>query len=62
METAAKARRSTTPPPLTNWIITFMGRDRTYDITRARTHLGYAPVTTVDEGLRQMSLSEKPHR
>ncbi|GII81567.1 3-beta hydroxysteroid dehydrogenase [Sphaerisporangium rufum] len=62
METAAKARRSTTPPPLTNWIITFMGRDRTYDITRARTHLGYAPVTTVDEGLRQMSLSGKAHR
>ncbi|WP_062430733.1 NAD-dependent epimerase/dehydratase family protein [Herbidospora daliensis] len=62
METAAKAWRSTTPPPLTKWIVAFMGRDRTYDITRARTRLGYSPVTTVDDGLRQMSPSGKTHR
>jgi len=55
METAAKARRSATPPPLTQWIVTFMGHDRVYDITRARTHLGYQPTITVDEGLHRMA-------
>ena len=55
MQTAAKVRRSPTAPPLTQWIISFMGRDRIYDITRARTHLGYAPVITVEKGLHQMA-------
>ena len=57
METAAKARRSTTPPPITHWIVTFMGRDRVYDITRARTSLGYQPTISVDEGLRRLTRS-----
>lgn len=60
METAAKARRSSTAPPLTQWIISFMGRDRVYDITRAQTRLGYAPVVTVEEGLRHMADSGIP--
>lgn len=55
METVAKARRSATPPPITHWIVSFMGRDRTYDISRARTRLGYQPVITVDKGLRQLT-------
>lgn len=55
MQTAAKVRRSKTAPPLTQWIISFMGRDRIYDITRARTSLGYAPKITVEDGLRQMA-------
>lgn len=57
MQAAAKARRSGTAPPLTPWIISFMGRDRVYDITRARVRLGYRPVITVEEGLRQMAQS-----
>jgi nucleoside-diphosphate-sugar epimerase len=57
MESAAKARRSTTPPPITHWIVAFMGRDRVYDITRARTRLGYQPTISVDEGLRRMARS-----
>lgn len=59
MEIVAKARRSATPPPLTQWIVTFMGRDRVYDITRARTHLQYQPTITVDEGLRRMTALER---
>jgi nucleoside-diphosphate-sugar epimerase len=55
MQTIAEVRRSATAPPLTQWIISFMGRDRSYDITRARTGLGYAPVITVDEGLRRLA-------
>jgi nucleoside-diphosphate-sugar epimerase len=54
MQIAAKVRRSTTAPPLTQWIISFMGRDRIYDITRARSSLGYEPKLTVEEGLRRM--------
>ncbi|MBM7080838.1 NAD-dependent epimerase/dehydratase family protein [Micromonospora humida] len=57
MQTAAKARRRTTAPPLTPWIVSFMGRDRVYDITRARRRLGYQPMITVEEGLRQMAHS-----
>lgn len=57
LEAAARARRSATPPPLTQWIVSFMGRDRAYDITRARTHLGYQPTITPDEGLRRMTRS-----
>jgi nucleoside-diphosphate-sugar epimerase len=55
METVAKARRSATAPPLTQWMISFVGRDRIYDITRARTRLGYQPQVTVEDGLRQMA-------
>ncbi len=55
METVAKARRSATAPPLTQWMVSFMGRDRTYDISRARTRLGYQPQVTVENGLRQMA-------
>ena len=54
MQTAARALRRTTTPPLTQWIVSFMGRDRTYDISRARTRLGHAPVTTVEKGLHRM--------
>ncbi|MEV7627126.1 NAD(P)-dependent oxidoreductase [Actinoplanes sp. NPDC089786] len=60
MQTLARARRSATAPPLTQWIISFMGRDRAYDITRARTALGYTPAVTVDEGLRQMTETPTP--
>jgi nucleoside-diphosphate-sugar epimerase len=55
METVARARRSATAPPLTQWMISFVGRDRVYDITRARTRLGYQPRVTVEEGLRLMA-------
>ncbi|MFF5075558.1 NAD-dependent epimerase/dehydratase family protein [Actinoplanes sp. NPDC000266] len=55
METVAKARRSATAPPLTQWMISFVGRDRVYDITRARTRLGYKPEVTVEDGLRRMA-------
>ncbi|MDR7276301.1 NAD-dependent epimerase/dehydratase family protein [Catenuloplanes atrovinosus] len=59
METVAKVRRSATAPPLTQWMISFVGRDRVYDITRARTRLGYQPEVTVEEGLRRMAGARK---
>ncbi|MDA0565903.1 NAD(P)-dependent oxidoreductase [Streptomonospora sp. S1-112] len=43
--------RRPTPPPLYNWLVAIMGRDRTYDITRARTELGYRPQVTFSAGV-----------
>lgn len=54
MDGAARLFRRPTPPPLTNWLVSWTGRDRSYDITAARTELGYSPVVTLEEGLAQM--------
>jgi len=40
LEAGARLLRRPEPPMLTNWITTFMGRDRSYDITSARSELG----------------------
>ena len=41
-------------PPLDRWIVAAMGRDRSYDITRARLDLGYRPRVTVAAGLDEL--------
>jgi nucleoside-diphosphate-sugar epimerase len=43
------------PPMLTNWLVTFLGRDRSYDITAARTELGYMPQVPLAQGLAEMA-------
>ncbi|AQA04252.1 epimerase [Mycobacterium sp. MS1601] len=55
MDAGARLLRRRQPPALTNWMTSFMGRDRSYDITAARRELGYAPVTSHAEGLAEMS-------
>ncbi|WP_197501878.1 hypothetical protein [Mycobacterium sp. 1164985.4] len=40
---------------LTNWITAFMGRGRSYDISAARTELGYAPFVSLAAGLAEMA-------
>lgn len=55
LDAGARLLRRPQPPALTNWITSFMGRDRSYDITAARTELGYRPVVTVADGLAVMS-------
>ena len=40
---------------LTNWITTFMGRDRSYDIASAKSELGYSPSVTLAKGLAEMT-------
>lgn len=55
LEAGARLLRRPEPPMLTNWITTFMGRDRSYDITAARIELGYAPSVSLAEGLAEMS-------
>ena len=55
LETGARLLRRPEPPMLTNWITTFMGRDRSYDITAARTELGYRPAVNLTDGLAEMA-------
>lgn len=49
-------------PPLDRWIVAFMGRDRSYDITRARVDLGYRPRVTVAAGLDELRAAERAAR
>ncbi|BBX54006.1 NAD-dependent epimerase/dehydratase family protein [Mycolicibacterium poriferae] len=55
LEAGARLLRRPEPPMLTNWITTFMGRDRSYDITAARTELNYAPSVSLADGLAEMA-------
>ncbi|WP_020124834.1 NAD(P)-dependent oxidoreductase [Streptomyces canus] len=55
MDGGARLLRRTTPPPLTKWLVALLGRDRVYDISAARTDLGYRPRGNFDEGLREMA-------
>jgi nucleoside-diphosphate-sugar epimerase len=58
----ARLLRRSTPPPLTNWLIAFLSRDRIYDITAARTVLGYRPRISFDAGLEEMEeLARRSH-
>ncbi|WP_197038748.1 hypothetical protein [Herbidospora cretacea] len=49
--------RRRSAPPLTNWLVSFTGHDRSYDITAARSELGYTPDMTLEKGLAEMSFS-----
>lgn len=55
MERAARLLRRKSAPPLTNWLVSWTGRDRSYDITAARTELGYSPDAPLEKGLAEMS-------
>jgi nucleoside-diphosphate-sugar epimerase len=54
MDRTARLLRRKTAPPLTNWLVSWTGRDRSYDITAARTSLGYSPDMTLEKGLAEM--------
>jgi nucleoside-diphosphate-sugar epimerase len=55
LDAGARLLRRQDPPVLTDWMTTFMGRDRSYDITAARRDLGYTPVVSVADGLAEMT-------
>lgn len=57
LDAAARLMRRPEPPMLTNWITTFMGRDRSYDIAAARSELGYTPSVNLADGLAEMANS-----
>ncbi|MFC8100283.1 NAD-dependent epimerase/dehydratase family protein [Streptomyces sp. NPDC057363] len=52
---SARLIRRRTPPPITNWLVANMGRDRSYDISAARTDLGYQPRISVDAGMQELA-------
>ncbi|GGJ58002.1 3-beta hydroxysteroid dehydrogenase [Streptomyces brasiliensis] len=54
MDVSARLLRRSTPPPLTNWLVAFLGRERIYDISAARSVLGYRPRIRLDAGLLEM--------
>ncbi|WP_326835118.1 NAD-dependent epimerase/dehydratase family protein [Amycolatopsis rhabdoformis] len=58
LEGGARLLRRPQPPILTRWLISFLGRDRSYDITAARRDLGYAPCVDLAQGLAEMT---SPH-
>ncbi|MFI1094876.1 NAD-dependent epimerase/dehydratase family protein [Streptomyces sp. NPDC020917] len=62
MDLGARLLRRSTPPPVTNWLVAFLGRDRIYDITAARNVLGYRPRIGLDAGLREMATLARPLR
>ncbi|MFI7060401.1 NAD-dependent epimerase/dehydratase family protein [Kribbella sp. NPDC050124] len=49
--------RRRTPPPLYDWLVAVMGRDRSYDISNARTDLDYQPCVTFAAGLEELRIA-----
>jgi nucleoside-diphosphate-sugar epimerase len=56
-ETAWRALPLPGRPPLTRLALWVSGLETTLDITRAREELGYAPATTIDQGLAELGRS-----
>ncbi|KQH80461.1 epimerase [Mycobacterium gordonae] len=54
LDGGARLLRRPSPPMLTNWLVTFLGHDRSYDITAARADLGYSPDVDLTQGLAEM--------
>lgn len=55
LDVGARLLRRPKPPMLTNWLVAFLGRDRSYDITAARRDLGYTPDVDLAEGFAEMT-------
>jgi len=55
LDGGARLLRRPEAPMLTNWLVTFLGHDRSYDIAAARRDLGYRPHGTVSQGLTEMA-------
>jgi len=54
LDRTARLLRRRAAPPLTNWLIAFLGHDRSYDISSARADLGYRPGVSLAAGLDEM--------
>lgn len=54
LDGGARLLRRPKAPMLTNWLVTFLGHDRSYDITAARRDLGYTPYVDLAQGLTEM--------
>ncbi len=54
METAYRLFRIQSEPPMTRFVASQLSSSHYYDITRAQTDFGYAPVVTVAEGMERL--------
>jgi nucleoside-diphosphate-sugar epimerase len=61
MDLAYKAARRPVAPPLSRWLVAFMGRDRSYDISAAGHDLGYQPIITYRHGLETLRPRDLEH-
>jgi nucleoside-diphosphate-sugar epimerase len=55
LDGGARLLRRPKAPMLTNWLVSFLGHDRSYDITAARRDLGYTPHADLAQGLTEMT-------
>jgi nucleoside-diphosphate-sugar epimerase len=55
LDASYRMLRRPKPPMLTNWLVTFLGHDRSYDISAARRDLGYTPHVDLAQELREMT-------
>lgn len=55
LDGGARLLRRPKPPMLTNWLVAFLGNDRSYDITAARRDLGYRPQVALSQGFAEMA-------
>jgi len=55
LDRGARLLRRPKAPMLTNWLVTFLGHDRSYDITAARRDLGYDPHVDFAQELTKMA-------
>lgn len=62
LEAVWKALGRKEGPPMDRWLVTVMGRDRSYDIAKARRELGYEPKVSFEEGLEGMRLTKEASR
>ena len=55
LDASYRMLRRPKPPMLTNWLVTFLGHDRSYDITAARRDLDYTPHVDLEHVLTEMT-------
>jgi nucleoside-diphosphate-sugar epimerase len=55
LDGGARLLRRPKAPPLTNWLVAFLGHDRSYDITAARRELGYTPSVDLTQSFAEMN-------
>ena len=55
LDGGARLLRRPKAPMLTNWLVAFLGHDRSYDITAARHDLGYKPHVDLTQALAEMT-------
>ncbi|MEW5809163.1 MAG: NAD(P)-dependent oxidoreductase [Actinomycetota bacterium] len=60
LDRGARLLRRPSAPMLTNWLVTFLGHDRSYDISAARRDLGYRPQVELAQGLAEMTPASFP--